>query len=194
MDSGVSTFKLLRVQRNDDTPVKTRSASASDAPRKVVSPERSLVLPPVFDSDKFEALSVQVETVRLNGVCAMDLMKSLINMVTHLSGEVEHLKNDNVSLKLQLKNLQDAIQDVNIGHQSQATQVLTHKEIAERSVPSQSVTSYRDMVLRKQNTLQTCAVSSDKHARVCNSASQDAVVSTADAASVAISETDISCC
>ena len=108
MDSGVLTYKcaecvkLLRVQRNDDTPVKTRSASASDAPRKVVSPERSLVLPPVFDSDKFEALSVQVETVRLNGVCTMDLIKSLINMVSNLSEEVDHLKNDNVSLKLQL--------------------------------------------------------------------------------------------
>ena len=84
MDSGVSTYKcaecvkLLRVQRNDDSPVKTRSASASDAPRKVVSPERSLVLPPVFDTDKFEALSVQVETVRHIGVCTLDLIKSLV--------------------------------------------------------------------------------------------------------------------
>jgi hypothetical protein len=83
--------------------VKTRSTSTSDAPRKVVSPDRSLVLPPVFDSDKFEALSVQVETVCLNGVCTMDLIKSLINKVTNLSEEVDHLKNDNVSLKLQLK-------------------------------------------------------------------------------------------
>ena len=58
--------------------MKTRSASASDAPRKVVSPERSLVLPPVFDTDKVEALSVQVETVRHNGVCTMDLIKSLV--------------------------------------------------------------------------------------------------------------------
>jgi hypothetical protein len=104
MDSGVSTYKcaecvkLLRVQRNDDTPVKTRSASASDVPRKVVSPESSLVLPPVFESDKFEALSVQVDTVRLNGVCTMDLIKSLTEIVTKLCGEVDHLKNDNASL------------------------------------------------------------------------------------------------
>jgi phosphotransferase system IIB component len=109
MDSGVSTFKcaecfkLLRVQCNDDTPVKTHSASASDVPRKVVSPERSLVLPPVFESDKFEALSVQVETVRLNGVCTMYLIKSLADMVSKLCGELDHLKNDNACLKNQLK-------------------------------------------------------------------------------------------
>jgi hypothetical protein len=48
MDSGVSTYKcaecvkLLRVQSNDDTPVKTHSASVPDVPRKVFSPERSL--------------------------------------------------------------------------------------------------------------------------------------------------------
>jgi hypothetical protein len=69
--------------------VKTLSASASDVPRKVVSPERSLVLPPVFESDKFETLSVQVETVRLNVVCTMDLIKSMTEMVTKLCGEVE---------------------------------------------------------------------------------------------------------
>jgi hypothetical protein len=41
MDSEVSTYKcaecvkLLRVHRNDDTSVKTRSASASDVPRRI---------------------------------------------------------------------------------------------------------------------------------------------------------------
>jgi hypothetical protein len=64
--SGVSTFKCafcvkaLRLQQNDDTPVKTRSSSTSDLPKKVISPERALVLPPVSDSDKYEALSVQL--------------------------------------------------------------------------------------------------------------------------------------
>ena len=195
MDSGVSTYKcaecvkLLRVQRNDDTPVKTRSASASDVPRKVVSPDRSLVIPPVFESDKFEALSVQVETVRLNGVCTLYLIESLTDMVTKLCGEVDHLKNDNAYLKQQLKNLQDAFQASNVGHQSQPTQVFSNKEIVERSVPPQSVSSYRDIVLRSQNTLQARAVSSAKNVKVCNSAPQGAVVSKGDAASEVIPET-----
>jgi hypothetical protein len=80
--SGVSTFKsascvkALCLQRNDDTPVKTRSSSTSDLPKKVISPERALALPPISDPDKYEAPSVQLETVRLNGVCAIDLIKS----------------------------------------------------------------------------------------------------------------------
>jgi hypothetical protein len=46
----------------------------------VLSPERPLVLPPGFESHNFEALRVQVATVRLNGVYATDI-KSLIDMV-----------------------------------------------------------------------------------------------------------------
>jgi hypothetical protein len=55
--SGVSTYKcltcmtVLRQQRSDDTPVKTRSSSTSDLPKKVISPERSLVIPSVMDTD-----------------------------------------------------------------------------------------------------------------------------------------------
>jgi hypothetical protein len=72
-NSGVSTYKcttcvkVLRLQRGDDTPVKTRSSSTSDLPKKVISPERSLVLLPVIDTDRYEALCMQLETVRLNG-------------------------------------------------------------------------------------------------------------------------------
>jgi hypothetical protein len=76
----------------------------------------------------------------------------------------------------------------NMGHQSQATQVFTNKEIVERSVPPQSVSSYRDIVLRSQNTLQARAVSSAKNVKVCNSAPQGAVVSKGDAASEVIPE------
>jgi hypothetical protein len=52
--------------RNDDMPVKLRSLSVSDLPKKIVSPERALVLPPVFDSDEYEVLSIQLETVHYN--------------------------------------------------------------------------------------------------------------------------------
>jgi hypothetical protein len=83
------TSALLResstLTAGDDTPVKTRSSSTSDLPKKVVSPERSLVLPPVMDTDRYEALCVQLETVRLNGACALDLKQSLIAEVNKLS-------------------------------------------------------------------------------------------------------------
>jgi hypothetical protein len=67
MESGISTSKcdLLSVEHHDDTTVKAGSASTSDIPRLVLFPERPFVLPPVFESEKFEALRVQVDTVRL---------------------------------------------------------------------------------------------------------------------------------
>jgi hypothetical protein len=63
-----------------------------DLPKKVISPERALALPPISDSDKYEAPSVQLETVCLNGVCAIDLIKSLIDTVNKLSDDVAQLK------------------------------------------------------------------------------------------------------
>jgi hypothetical protein len=104
--SALPEVKSLRLQLNDDTPVKTPSSSTSDLPKKVISPERALVLPPVSDSDKYESLSVQLQTVRLNGVCAIGLIKSIIDTVNKLSDDVAQLKSDNSALKLQLEGLQ----------------------------------------------------------------------------------------
>jgi hypothetical protein len=84
-DSGASTYKCaacvktLPPERYDDTAVKLRSSSTSDHPKKIVSPDRAFVLPPVFDTDKYEALSVQLETGRLNGVCTIDLIKTRLD-------------------------------------------------------------------------------------------------------------------
>jgi hypothetical protein len=80
--------------------VKIRSSSTSDLPKKVISPERSLVLPPVIDTDKYEALCVQLETVRLNSVCAINLITSPTDTVNKLSDDVSQLKSDN-SLNIQ---------------------------------------------------------------------------------------------
>jgi hypothetical protein len=56
--SGKSTFKcaacikLLKTNRNDDTPVKPqRSMSASEATKKVMSPERQLNLPEITSNE-----------------------------------------------------------------------------------------------------------------------------------------------
>jgi hypothetical protein len=74
----------------------------SNLPKKIVSPERALVLPPVFDTNKFEGLSVQLKTVRLNGVCTIDLIKTLLDTVHKQSEDVAVLKSDNASLKTQM--------------------------------------------------------------------------------------------
>jgi hypothetical protein len=50
--------ETLPSQKNDVTPEKPRSPSTSDLPKKLASPERALVLPAVFDNDKYEMLTV----------------------------------------------------------------------------------------------------------------------------------------
>jgi hypothetical protein len=92
---------------NDDTPVKPRSSSTSDLPKKIVSPERALIPPSVFDSDKYETLSFQLETVRLSGVCAIGLMKTLLDTAHKPSEDVAVLKSDNASLKSQINKLHE---------------------------------------------------------------------------------------
>jgi hypothetical protein len=100
---------MLRVKRNDDTPVKTRSSSMSDLPKKVISPERALVLPSATDADKYEAICVQLEMVRLNGACTFYLIQSLVTTVNKLSDDVTQLKSDNLALKLQVQDLQGLV-------------------------------------------------------------------------------------
>jgi hypothetical protein len=91
--------------------VKTRSSSTSDLPKKFIYPEGSLVLPPVMDTDKYEALCVQLETVRLNGACALDLVQSLIAAVNKLSDDVFQLKSENAAIKIQVQDLQGLMAD-----------------------------------------------------------------------------------
>jgi hypothetical protein len=94
-------------------PVKKRSVapatSEASSPVKVISPNRALELPPIFDGDKYEAQLVQLETIRLNGQCAVDLLKLLFDLVHKLNEDVTHLKNDNTSLKLQLSELKESM-------------------------------------------------------------------------------------
>jgi hypothetical protein len=106
----VSCVKNLRSVRCDDTPVKTQSAApVASSPVKVISPARALELPPIFDGDKYEAQLVQLETIRLNEQCAVDLLKLLLDLVHKLNEDVTHLKNDNTYLKLQLSELKESM-------------------------------------------------------------------------------------
>jgi hypothetical protein len=60
-----SYVKSLKLQRSDDTPVKTRSdapvISEAVSPAKVISPERALVWRSIFAGDKYEAQIVQLD-------------------------------------------------------------------------------------------------------------------------------------
>jgi hypothetical protein len=84
----------------------------SDLPKKIVSPESALVLSPVFDSDRYEALSVQLGTVRLIRVCTIDLIKTLLDTAHKLSEDVAVLKSDNASLKSKINKLHEKSRSV----------------------------------------------------------------------------------
>jgi hypothetical protein len=109
-NSGTSTYKCaacsktLRSQRNEDASANPRS-STLDLPKKIVSPERTLVMPPVFNSDKREVLSIQQETVRLRGVCTIDLIQLLLDPAHELGEDVALLKSDSISLISQINKL-----------------------------------------------------------------------------------------
>jgi hypothetical protein len=68
--------------------------------------ERALVLPPVFDGDNYEAQIVQLETIRLNELHTVDLIKSLLDK---LSDDVTHLKSGNAHLRSQLFKLKHTV-------------------------------------------------------------------------------------
>jgi hypothetical protein len=94
--------------------------SETVSPAKVISTDRALVLPPIFAGDKYEAQIDQLEIVCLNGQCTVDLMKSLLDLVHKLNEDITYLKNDNFSLKLQLKELKESMvtQPTNVDHAS----------------------------------------------------------------------------
>ena len=91
IQDGISTYKCnncvasCRKDRNDDTPVKSVS------PKKLITPGWDLVLLTLEPRDN-HILSVQLETLRLNGISTMEMTQSLIEMVTKLSEEVTMLK------------------------------------------------------------------------------------------------------
>jgi hypothetical protein len=84
--------------------VKFRFSSTLDLPKTSVSPERELTLSLIFDSDKYVALSIQLETVRPNRP-----HKILLGTAHNLSEDVSLLKRDNASLKSQINKLHEKV-------------------------------------------------------------------------------------
>jgi hypothetical protein len=56
-----------------------------------------------------EYLSVQIETVRLNGQITMKLVEKLLVMVTKLTADVTQLRSDNAVLQIQICELEDLL-------------------------------------------------------------------------------------
>lgn len=56
-----------------------------------------------------EYLSVQFETVRLNGQITIKLVENLLAMVTNLTAEVTQLRSDNAVLQIQICELEDIL-------------------------------------------------------------------------------------
>jgi hypothetical protein len=56
------------------------------------------------------SVSSKLEAIRLNGKCTIELVESLVAMVSNLTKEVTHLKNDNVLLKEEIKNLRSIVE------------------------------------------------------------------------------------
>ena len=110
--SGKSTYqceacaKLYHSTRNDMTPASEHRSASDDAfckadgVREVVSPEVELLLP---EFSSRETLSVQLETVRLNGVTSMGMIENLVSVVSRLAKEVAQLRSDNEELKKEIK-------------------------------------------------------------------------------------------
>jgi hypothetical protein len=105
-------------------------------------------LPPLIDADKYEALCVQPETVRLNGVCALDLIKYLVETVHKLSEGITQRKSDNTVQDLvDIQPKQTKLQPQ--GSSSSCTGLKRNKEVtASCNVASQqkSIPSYVDVV------------------------------------------------
>jgi len=93
----VPRTKLLRSTRNNETSFKHhRSLSASDAIKKVTPARRQLNLPELTSN---ESLSVQTETVRLNGQTTINLVEKLLAMTTNLTPRLLNLRLTTLSWK-----------------------------------------------------------------------------------------------
>jgi hypothetical protein len=69
-----------------------RSSLTTDLPEKKILSRQGISFAPVFDSDKYEELSVQHETVRHNGVFTIDLIKPLLATAHKFSEDVTYGK------------------------------------------------------------------------------------------------------
>lgn len=107
--TGESTYKCnacakaLDSSDNDKTPAKSpESLSYHEGATSSASSNG--------EASSLFSVSTKLEAIRLNGKCTIELVESLVGMVSNLTKEVTHLKNDNVLLKEEIKNLRSIIE------------------------------------------------------------------------------------
>jgi hypothetical protein len=83
-----------------------------------------------------DSLNVQLEAVRANGICTMEMVQSLVVMVSKLNSEVQQPRIDNETMKT-LRNLQQAPSHVPSTRHEVASSAIANKVTAK---------SYRDCV------------------------------------------------
>jgi hypothetical protein len=118
----VSCVVASRATRDENIPIRNlRSASTSKLPMKVVSPERELILPNLKDPESL-SISVQLETVRLNGASTHNLVENVVQMVLKLPNNCG--KTTNISNIIQIELLPvDLLRRCILGNHSPRCQV-----------------------------------------------------------------------
>jgi hypothetical protein len=106
--------------------------------QRKISPERELHLPELTSN---ESLSVQIETVRLNGQTTINLVEKLLAVVTNLTAEVVQVRSDNAVLKVQICELQDLL----------STKSCHMKAAAGASSSKGGIISYKDALASNQH-------------------------------------------
>jgi hypothetical protein len=81
--------------------------------------------------------SVQLEAVRANSICIMEMVQSLVVMMSKLNSEVHQIRVDNDTLKTQLRELQKAPSHVPSTRRDAASSAIANNATAK---------SYRDVV------------------------------------------------
>jgi hypothetical protein len=101
VSTGKFSFKCENCKKlASDTP---HEHSVDNSNRKeVLSAESECVVSRTGDTD---SLNLQLEAIRANGICTMEMVRSLLVMVSKLSEELQQLRMDNDALKMQLRNI-----------------------------------------------------------------------------------------
>ncbi|PNF33519.1 hypothetical protein B7P43_G17640, partial [Cryptotermes secundus] len=81
-----------------------------------------------------DSLSVQLETLRTNTICTVEMVQSIVVMLSNLSSEVQQLRIDNEAMKMQLRELQRTPSHVQLTRREAGTSTLI------------TAKSYRDVV------------------------------------------------
>jgi len=142
------------MEDRDRTPIKssgdatvdhTSSQMGAASKKTIMSPERDLELPSFSNR---ESLSVQLETVRLNGVSVMEILQSLVKQVSDLQSEVSGLRHENSEMKLQLSNVLKCL--CCTCNNATASSTTVKKSYSEVLKPAQHFTSKQQKPLLQQ--------------------------------------------